>query len=312
MHSRHRRPASGLILDRCRPEPVRGDPRRGPGRALGDGLRRREKFAGAGRSGSRPGGQEGSRVFVIVLENREYGQVIGASGAPYLNRLARRGALATRYYAISHPSLPNYLAMIGGSTFGIRSDCTRCSASGPSLPEQLSEAGVDWRAYMQGMPRSCYLGGYSGRYAKKHNPFYYFPSIVSEPASCRRVVPGRRLWSDLRGGTLPTFGWITPDLCNDAHDCGLARSDRYLSRLVPALLPRLGRNGYLVLTFDEGSSDRGCCGAHGGRVATILAGPGVRSGARLTVPTRITRCSPRWNRASGCRCCARPGGRSRC
>ncbi len=238
----------------------------------------------AGRQGGASGGQEGSRVFVIVLENREYGQVIGASGAPYLNRLARRGALATRYYAISHPSLPNYLAMIGGSTFGIRSDCTQCSASGPSLPEQLSEAGVDWRAYMQGMPRSCYLGGYSGRYAKKHNPFYYFPSIVSEPASCRRVVPGRRLLSDLRGGTLPTFGWITPDLCNDAHDCGLARSDRYLSRLVPALLPRLGRNGYLVLTFDEGSSDRGCCGAHGGRVATILAGPGVRSGARLNRP----------------------------
>jgi phosphatidylinositol-3-phosphatase len=226
----------------------------------------------------------GSRVFVVVLENREYGQVVGAPGAPYLNRLARRGALATRYYAISHPSLPNYLAMIGGSTFGIRSDCTGCSASGRSLPQQLSEAGVDWRAYMQGMPRGCYPGAYSGRYAKKHNPFYYFPSIVSNPASCGRVVPGRRLWSDLREGSLPAFGWVTPDLCNDAHDCPLAKSDRYLTRLAGALLPRLGPEGFLVITFDEGLSDRGCRGAHGGRVATILAGPRVRRHARLDTP----------------------------
>ncbi len=211
--------------------------------------------------------------------------MIGAPDAPYLNRLARRGALATRYYAITHPSLPNYLALIGGSTYGIHSDCTRCSASGRSLPEQLDEAGVDWRAYMQGMPRSCYLGGYSGRYAKKHNPFYYFESIVSDRAACHRVVPGGRVWSDLRNGTLPTFGWVTPDLCNDAHDCPLARSDRYLSRLVPALLPRLGPDGYLVITFDEGLTDRGCCGAHGGRVATILAGPRVRHGVRLTHPS---------------------------
>ncbi len=129
--------------------------------------------------------------------------------------------VATHYYAISHPSLPNYLAIIGGSTFGIRSDCTSCRASGPSLPQQLGEAGVDWRAYMQGMPRSCYLGVYSGLYAKKHNPFYYFPAIVSDPASCNRVVPGGRIWADLHSGSLPSFGWITPDLCNDAHDCPL-------------------------------------------------------------------------------------------
>ena len=229
-------------------------------------------------------GDQASRVFVILLENREYGQVIGASEAPYLNRLARRGALATHYFAISHPSLPNYLAIIGGSTFGIHSDCTSCSASGLSLPQQLGEAGVDWRAYMQGMPRSCYLGGYSGDYAKKHNPFYYFPAIFSDPASCERVVPGGRISGDMRRGSLPTFGWITPDLCNDAHDCPLARSDHFLSRLVPALLPRLGREGFLVLTFDEGLSNRGCCGVHGGRVATILVGPAIRKAARLAKP----------------------------
>lgn len=237
--------------------------------------------ATAGATGAAASGGR-SHVFVIVLENHEYGQVMGNPDARFINHLAGRAALATRYYAVSHPSLPNYLAMIGGATFGIRSDCTQCQVSGPSLPKQLSDSGVDWRAYMQGMPRSCFQGGSSGDYAKKHNPFYYFPQVTSDPALCDRVVPGGRLESDLRNDSLPTFGWLTPDLCNDAHDCSIARSDGYLSRVVPQLLRRVGPHGFLVLTFDEGVSGAGCCGATGGRVATIVAGPDVRARTRLT------------------------------
>jgi phosphatidylinositol-3-phosphatase len=224
----------------------------------------------------------GSHVFVIVLENREYGQVVGNSRAPYINRLARRGALATRYFAITHPSLPNYLAIIGGSTFGIRSDCTDCSARDPNLALQLDHAGISWRAYMEGMPRACYRGAFAGNYVKKHNPFAYFPSIVGDPARCANVVPGGRLDRDLERGSLASFSWITPDLCQDAHDCGIGASDRYLATIVPKLLRDLGSNGFLVLTFDEGITGRGCCGgARGGRIATIVAGPGVRNRTRL-------------------------------
>jgi phosphatidylinositol-3-phosphatase len=223
-----------------------------------------------------------SHTIVIVLENREFGEVVGAADAAYFNRLAARGALAVNYYAIRHPSLPNYLAMTGGSTFGITEDCADCHASGPNLATQLSAAGVSWRAYMGGMPSPCFRGAEVGDYAKKHNPFMYFPSVVSDPSLCARDVPETQLRVDLAHRHLPAFAWISPDLCEDAHDCGFGAADEYLHRVVPLLLGQLGPGGLLVVTFDEGTTDAGCCGnASGGRIATILLGPDVRAGTRL-------------------------------
>jgi phosphatidylinositol-3-phosphatase len=224
----------------------------------------------------------GSHVFVILLENHGFNQVIGNPKAPYINRLASEGVVSTRYYAITHPSLPNYLAIIGGSTFGIHSDCTSCSARGSNLAVQLQRAGIPWRAYMNGLGSSCWLGGYKGLYAKKHNPFFYFPSITSDPSRCAQIVPGGLLDRDLADGNVARFVWITPNTCEDAHDCGISNSDSYLIGLVPKLLGQLGPHGFLVITFDEGPTDLGCCGGdHGGRVATILVGPDVRHGARV-------------------------------
>lgn len=91
------------------------------------------------------------RVAVIVLENRSYEQVIGSRSAPYLNGLAHRFALATRFYAITHPSLPNYIALTGGSAYGIRSDCAGCVAAGPNVVRQLDDAGISWKAYFEGL-----------------------------------------------------------------------------------------------------------------------------------------------------------------
>ncbi len=226
-----------------------------------------------------------SHVFLIVLENREAEEVIGNPQAPYLNRLAHRGVLATRYHGITHPSLPNYLALLGGSTFGIAENCLDCLVHGDSLAGQLSRAGISWRAYMGGMPSACYRGDGAGAYAKRHNPFMYFPAIASRAARCARVVPERRLGADLRRHRLPAFGWLTPDLCADAHDCGIEEADRHLSRLAPRIVRQLGPRGLLIVTFDEGTTDAGCCGgAAGGRVATILVGPRLRRGARIRRP----------------------------
>ena len=99
---------------------------------------------------------QGSHTVLVVLENHELGEVLGASDAPYFNQLVSQGALAVNYHAITHPSLPNYLALAGGSTFGISEDCTDCLASGPSLATQLSAAGRSWRAYMGAMPSPCW------------------------------------------------------------------------------------------------------------------------------------------------------------
>jgi phosphatidylinositol-3-phosphatase len=228
------------------------------------------------RAAARPGS---SRVIVVVMENEEAEAVIGH--APFVTRLARRGGLATRSYAIRHPSLPNYLALTGGSTFGIGSDCTSCHVPGAGIAGELDAAGVSWRAYMEDLPRPCFRGASAGGYAKKHDPFLYYDGL----ARCRRVVGFAALARDLRRGTMPTYAFISPNLCHDGHDCPLSTADRFLAQLVPPLLRALGPHGYLVLTWDEGSSAAGCCGvAHGGRIATLVLGPDVLVGGRDDAP----------------------------
>jgi phosphatidylinositol-3-phosphatase len=224
-----------------------------------------------------PSDQAFSRVIVIVMENKDFDQVIGAAEAPYMDSLADRYGLALNYHAVTHPSLPNYLALLGGSTFGIRSNCTDCHVDAPNLVDTLEDAGISWKAYMEGLPSPCYAGALAGRYAKKHNPFMYFDSITNDFARCSKVVPFDQLDRDLAGSSLPRFVWITPDLCHDMHDCSISQGDGFLKGLIPRLLPTLGRDGVLFLTFDESSVESG---QDGGRVATIVAGPTVHKGIR--------------------------------
>ncbi|HEX3692040.1 MAG TPA: alkaline phosphatase family protein [Solirubrobacteraceae bacterium] len=247
-------------------------------------------------SSARPGGavaapasvaaQKRSHVIVLLMENEEATSVLGNPQAPYANSLIRRYGLATRSYAIAHPSLPNYLALTSGSTHGIGSDCTDCTVSAANIVDRLEAAHTSWKAYMEGLPHPCFEGAQAGGYAKKHDPFMYYDDVASSPARCRHIVGFGALSSDLRVGTLPTYAWISPNLCDDGHDCGVSGGDRFLTRTVPSLIRALGPHGFLVITWDEGASDQGCCGgvAAGGRVATIVVGPDVRPGARLSQP----------------------------
>jgi hypothetical protein len=223
-----------------------------------------------------------SSLFVIVLENREYDEVVGSPEMPYFNGLIERGAVTTNYYTQAHPSLPNYLALLGGDTFGVTDNYMDFEIAGPNLATQLSRAGISWRAYMEGMPYPCFTGTGYGRYTKRHNPFAYFPSITAVPKRCANVVPATRLTRDLERGELPQFGWLTPDVCNDGHDCSLGQVDLYLYELVPRIRRALGPHGLLVITWDEGRSKVGCCGLPGGgRIATVLVGPDVQPGRRI-------------------------------
>jgi hypothetical protein len=216
-----------------------------------------------------------SHVFVLVMENKEHEEVIGSPDAPYTTSLARRYASLVNSYGVRHPSLPNYFALTAGTTFGVTSNCTDCQQGGRNIVDQLEAAGVSWKAYMGGMPRACFKGAFSGRYAKKHNPFMYYPSVADRPSRCRKVVPEPQLSRDLKAGRLPTYSFLTPDLCNDSHDCGVNVGDAYLRRMVPPILQALGPRGFLVLTYDEGSSNK----HGGGRIPTVIAGPGVKRGA---------------------------------
>ena len=225
-------------------------------------------------------------VAVIVMENEEFSDIIGSSQTPFINALAHRYALVRSMYATSHPSLPNYLALTGGATFGIDSDCTDCRVpSATSLADQLSAAGVSWKAYMEDLPRPCYRGASAGDYAKKHDPFLYYDRIAQDASQCAHVVPLTALAADERAHALPRFTWITPNLCHDMHDCSPPHGDAFLAGIVPPLLTALGPRGLLVLTWDEGTSDDGCCRlAAGGHIVTILAGPLAATRARLAAP----------------------------
>lgn len=224
--------------------------------------------------------------MVIAMENKEYEQIIGSPDAPYLNRLARRKVLLTQEYAITHPSLPNYLAITGGSTFGITSDCTDCNVKGRNLVDQLEADGISWKAYMESMPSPCYKGSSAGTspndYAKKHDPFMYFNDVRNDAARCKKIVPFTQFHGDLKRG-LPRFAWITPNECNDMHSCPIATGDAWLKAWVPKIIPALGSNGILMVLFDEGSSDTGCCslGTGGGHVVAVIAGPGAKNSTKI-------------------------------
>jgi phosphatidylinositol-3-phosphatase len=224
------------------------------------------------------------RIVVVVMENKSCTDVIGSRDAPYLNRLAARSAFASRSFALTHPSLPNYLGLVGGSTFGITSDCTDCPVRARNLVDQLEQAHVSWKAYMEGMPAPCFAGAEAGRYVKRHDPFAYFVDVASRPSRCRRIVPLGQLDRDLARHALPRFVWITPDLCHDMHDCPVASGDRFLARLVPRLERAVGPRGAIFVTWDEGVGRAGCCErAAGGQVPLIVTGPAARPHGRSAV-----------------------------
>lgn len=227
-----------------------------------------------------------SHIFVIVMENREYSDVIGSTDTPYLTRLADTYALATQYYAVSHPSLPNYLSLIGGDTFGIQSDCTSCFVNAPNLVDSLEAGNKTWRAYMESMPSPCFTGD-AYPYAQKHNPFIYFDDVRTNAQRCQNIVPLTQLQTDMANGAIPDFVWITPNLCDDMHDCSAATGDQWLATWVPRILQSAAwkQDGALFITWDEGTSNDGCCQyAAGGHVATLVISPLGKPRYRSSTP----------------------------
>jgi phosphatidylinositol-3-phosphatase len=218
-----------------------------------------------------------SHIFIIVMENHEYGSIIGSPAAPYINSLAKSYGLATNYYGVTHPSLPNYLALTAGSTFGITSNCTNCFVNETNIADQVQWSGRSWKAYLEDLPSPCYKGATSGGYAMKHNPFMYYTSIRNDAARCAaHVVPFTQFSGDMRSGQVPNYVWITPNMCNSMHDCPVATGDAWLKAVVPTITgsSAFRNNGVLFITFDEGTSNAGCCGgAWGGRIATLVISP---------------------------------------
>jgi phosphatidylinositol-3-phosphatase len=231
-----------------------------------------------------------SHIVMIVFENKEFDSVVGNGKMSYFNLLASTYTLLTAHYATTHPSLPNYLSLIGGDTFGITSDCEDCFINSPSLPDLIEQSGRAWKTYQDDMPDPCFAGS-TLRYMQKHNPFVYFDPIRLDAGRCKNsVVPLTQLEGDIALNDLPNFIFISPDICYSSHDCALDLSDGWLKEQINKLYPVLESSGepfLIILTWDEGQGNNSCCGlpeSAGGRVATVLISPQVKQNFKDKTP----------------------------
>ena len=224
-------------------------------------------------------------VYVVIMENRDYRSIVGNANAPYINSLIAHYGLATNFYAVAHPSQPNYLALFGGSTFGVTDDGVHNLAQS-NLADQIEAAGLTWHVYAQDYPGHCSTaataqGGTdliapAGWYARKHDPAISFTNISQKPTRCARISS---LSSFDPGAS--SFELIVPDMTNDMHDGTTAQGDAFLKAFVPKITgsPAFA-NSLLVVTWDEGGTSQG----GGGRVATIVVSPDLnRQGIRSSV-----------------------------
>jgi hypothetical protein len=235
-----------------------------------------------------PVGTAGPHVLVIVEENTSYEEVIGSPSARYITALAQQYASATQWYAVTHGSIQNYIAATSGQippTTQITNECTpgngACSTSAPTLVDQLEAKGLTWKAYQEDMPTPCFKAYSSGHYVARHNPFIYYSQIRDNPARCNRIVPFTQFAADLAANALPSFAWVTPNLCNDMHNAcpggRIENADRWLEQRLPPVLGSgwFQQGGVIVITWDEGNVDdtSGCCGGGvGGHVPTLVLG----------------------------------------
>jgi len=208
----------------------------------------------------------GAHVLVVMEENKGYAATLGACGSdPYLCSLASQYATYTAWYGITHPSLPNYLAFISGSTQGCASDACPGPYTATSLGGQLTGAGIPWTAYMESMPSPCDTQSSSGLYAKRHNPFVFFNDVLNN-ACASHVVPyagSSSLVADLTSAGAPSFVWITPNLNNDMHDGSVQQGDAWLqSNLAPVLSSSWFTkfNSTVIVTMDENDQQSSLAG----------------------------------------------------
>jgi acid phosphatase len=258
---------------------------------------------GSSHSSSSNGGNSGmsnnvpqfAHVFIVVEENHSYNEVIGNPSMPYLNRLVPANGLATQYFADAHPSLPNYFALTTGegtSITGTLGDAYSGVVSQDNVVRVLTAAGKTWKAYAESLPAAGYLGVDGGAYVKRHNPFVYFSDVQSGPAQASNIVPFTQLATDIANDSLPDYGFIAPNVNNDAHDCPagmttctgdqqLAAADQWLSaNIAPLLASKAFQNSLLIIVFDEAEDSDTAHG--GGHVAAVLVSPSVKAGFQST------------------------------
>ena len=217
-------------------------------------------------------------VFIVVEENANYSDVIANPAMPYLNSLANQYGLATNYFANAHPSSPNYFELSTGQTLAPLSLTDAVTphnfpVDANNVVRNLLAAGKTWKSYAEDLPSVGYAGDDTGRYAVRHNPLAYFTDVQNDANQVQNLVPFSQLAADLNTANLPSYSFIVPNLCNDAHDCPLSTADTWLKTNIDPLIhtPQFQIDGLLIIVFDEANTLDLTSG--GGHVAAIIVSP---------------------------------------
>lgn len=217
------------------------------------------------------------RVFIVVMENENAADVLNNG---YYRSLAKRGAIFSKARGVAHPSYPNYLAMVGGDTFGVK-DSTQRTLSDAALSDLLEARELTWKNYAEDYPGGCFLGGKFGNNARKHVPFLSFATVQQDPTQCANVVNAVELENDLAAGKLPHVMLYSPNLDHDGHDSGLKGGANWLEGFLEPLLhdARFMAGTLVVVTFDE-SGGRNDSNA----IYTVFVGDMVKPGVVSAQP----------------------------
>ncbi|GAA1985209.1 alkaline phosphatase family protein [Catenulispora subtropica] len=210
-----------------------------------------------------------AHVVVVVEENHSYSDIIGSSSTPYINSLASQGALMTGSFAVTHPSEPNYMALFGGSTFGLTSDkCPVSEGNAANLGSELLAAGKTFKGYSEGLPSVGSTTCSSGKYARKHSPWVNFSNVPGTDS-----VPFSQFPSSSGYASLPTLSFVIPNLDDDMHDGSVATGDTWLKNNLNAYAQwAKTNNSLLVVTWDEDDY------TESNQIPTIFVGAGVKTG----------------------------------
>jgi phosphatidylinositol-3-phosphatase len=232
-------------------------------------------------------------VFVIMMENHGFDDLVGDPAAPWVNAAVARYGVARRSFAVTHPSQPNYVAATSGSTQGVTDDLD-VTIDAPNVVDRVEAANRTWTAYMQSLS-ACggdVLRSFCGHglYARKHDPFASYLDIQQDPVRLSHIVDLGQLSVDLAAGTVPDLAWISPDQCHDMHgvpgqgdtcdpnrdDLRIAAGDAFLEATVDQVMASSSwtHGSIMFITWDEagGSDASGCCGEApgGGHILTIV------------------------------------------
>jgi phospholipase C len=224
-------------------------------------------------------------VVLVMEENRSYSTVVGNMTAwPHLNGLVKAGALANNYFADAHWSIPNYFMLTTGQTLTFDDNSTKVWDV-DNIARRMLSAKVSFKVYAEGI-KPGYLGGNTGLYVIRHNPFAMLSDVANNTEVANQVIqPFSLFTTDAANKTLPAFSFVVPDLVDDSHDGTPQAADNWLQSNVVGPLAanpafQAGGDGLLIVLFDESEGTDVANG--GGHIACVFWGPIVKAGYTQT------------------------------